>query len=301
MDPTGSILESPRTLSRERLTGALAGSVAMAFVGGSVAVSGLLLGAPMYTAQSLRYALACVLLVAFARMTGRRLHWPRATEWLWLVGVAATGLLLFNVALVQGSAHAEPAVLAVAVASVPIVLGIIGPLLERDRPAPRLILAAIIVTAGAALVQGFGRSDLMGLFWAAVVLGCEAAFTLLAVPVLGRQGPIGVSVWTTAIAALAFAILGIGIEGPAASLHLDRDALLATLYLAVAVTALAFVLWYGAVERLGVGRAGLLTGIAPLSAAVVGAALHGALPALAVWVGLGLVGIGLTVGLRARR
>jgi hypothetical protein len=33
--------------------------------------------------------------------------------------------------------------------------------------------------------------------WAVVVFGCEAAFTLLAIPVLGRHGPWGVSVHTT--------------------------------------------------------------------------------------------------------
>jgi hypothetical protein len=90
---------------------ALPGALAMVFVGGSVAVSGLLADAALATTQAVRYAAACLLLVALARFTGRRLVRPRGAEWLWLLGVAVAGLVLFNVALVRGAAHAEPAVL----------------------------------------------------------------------------------------------------------------------------------------------------------------------------------------------
>ena len=67
-------------------------------------------------------------------------------------------------------------------------------------------------------------------------------------------------------------------------------------YLAVAVTALAFVLWYGAVAALGPGRAGLLTGVVPVAAAGVGAVLGGPVPGPVVWAGIVLVGVGLALG-----
>src|SRR5829696_6279045 len=57
-------------------TAALAGAAGMACVGGSTAVSSVLAGAPLFTAQAVRYALACLLLVAFARRGGRRLMAP---------------------------------------------------------------------------------------------------------------------------------------------------------------------------------------------------------------------------------
>jgi hypothetical protein len=46
----------------------------------------------------------------------------------------------------------------------------------------------VVVTAGSALVEGAGRTDPVGVAWSAVALCCEAAFTLLAVPVLPRHG-----------------------------------------------------------------------------------------------------------------
>jgi drug/metabolite transporter (DMT)-like permease len=270
----------------------------MVWVGGSVAVSSVLYRAPMFTAEAVRYAVACLLLVALARVTGRRLTRPRGAEWLWLTGIAVTGLVVFNVALVEGSRHAEPAVLGVAVACVPAVLALAGPLLEGTRPRVSAVMAALVVTCGAALVQGVGRADAEGVAWAAVVFGCEAGFTLLAIPVLKRHGPWGVSVHATWLAAVVFALAGLVHEGPGAVARLTRADWLAVVYLAVAVTAAAFVLWYSSVQRLGASRAGLLTGVAPVAAAATGVLLGGAAPRPLVWAGIAVVAAGLALGFR---
>jgi drug/metabolite transporter (DMT)-like permease len=274
--------------------------MAMICVGGSVAVSSVLVRAPMFTAEAIRYAVACLLLVMLARLTGRPLRWPRGREWLWLSGIAVTGLVVFNVALVEGSKHAEPAVIGVAVACVPALLALIGPLLEGSRPRPYLVAAALVVTAGAALVQGLGRTDAIGVAWAVVVFGCEAAFTLLALPVLSQHGPWGVSVHATWLAAVIFAGLGLLREGPAAALRLTGPDWLAVGYLAVAVTAAAFVMWYSSVRRLGASKAGLLTGVAPLAAAAAGVLLGGPAPRPLVWAGIAVVAGGLGLGFLAR-
>jgi drug/metabolite transporter (DMT)-like permease len=215
--------------------------------------------------------------------------------------VACCGLVLFNLALVRGAEHAEPAVLGVAVACAPILLAAIGPLLTRGRPRPAVLLAALTVTAGAALVQGGGHSDAAGLGWAALALACEAAFTLLAVPVLGRLGPWGVSAYTCGIAAVLLTALGLGLEGPAAILAVRPAHLLAGAYLALMVTALAFVLWYTAVRGLGSAAAGLLTGVAPATAAGAGMLLGGPVPGLLAAVGLALVAAGPALGLGTSR
>ena len=160
----------------------------MACVGSSVAVSQALIDAPLFTVQAARYALAAVLLLILAVGAHRPLPRPRGVEWAWLAGVAGSGLVLFNVAVVRGVEYAEPAVIGIAVASVPLLLAVVGPLLSRSRLTLVLVVAAGVVTAGAALVHGGDRTDAAGLGWAAVVLLTEAAFTLLAVPVLGRLG-----------------------------------------------------------------------------------------------------------------
>lgn len=276
------------------------GMVGMTLVGSSVTVSNTLVGAPLFSTQAVRYVAATAILVVMARLAGTRLVWPRGREWLWLVGLAVTGLVLFNVAVVRGVAHAEPAVIAVAVACVPLLLGVIGPLLERRRPSRQVLLAAPVVMAGAVLVEGTGRTDAVGVAWAALALGCEAGFTLLAVPVLGRHTPWGVSVHATWLGGVLLAVLGMMREGPSAVRGLTGVQWAAVGFLTLLVTAVAFVLWYSTVRSVGAGRAGLLTGIAPLAAAVVGAVSGTGVPGPSVWLGIAVVITGLVVGLRPR-
>jgi drug/metabolite transporter (DMT)-like permease len=201
--------------------------------------------------------------------------------------------------VVRGTAHAKPAVIGVAVAAVPLVLALAGPLVGGTRPSAAVVAGAAVVSVGAALVSGGGRTDLAGLGWAAVVLAGEVAFTLLAVPVLGRLGPWAVALHTVWIAAVMLAVLAVVVEGPAAVVTLDAGDLLAAAHLAVVVTALAFVLWYTAVTRLGADRAGLFTGVVPVAAAAGGVLLGASIPAPVVWAGMGLVAAGLVIGLAA--
>ena len=279
------------------LVPALAGALGMICVGGSVAVSGLLADAPVLTVQALRYAAACLVLLGYARYRRIPVVRPRGTEWLWLGGVVLTGMVVFNLALVHGARHAEPAVLGVAIACVPVLFAVAGPIQQGHRPAARPVAAALVVTVGAALVQGLGRADGIGLAWAAVTFACEAGFTLLAVPLLARHGPLGVSVHATWLAAAVFGAAGLVVDGPSAVSELRAGDLVALAYLAVAVTAVAFVCWYTCVSRLGSARAGLLTGIAPIAAALGGVALGGTAPGVWVWAGIGAVAAGLALGM----
>ncbi|MBY8848444.1 DMT family transporter [Saccharothrix longispora] len=285
---------------RPPVRGIAAGITAMVLVGGSVGVSGALVDAPLFTAQAVRYAAAIVVLALAARLFRVPVVRPRGREWWWLAGIAATGLVLFNVAVVRGVAHAEPAVVAVAIACVPVVIGVVGPLLERRTPQGPVLVAAVVVTAGAALVEGAGRADAQGVAWAAVAMVCEAAFTLLAIPVLGRHGAWGVSLHSVWLGAVMFGVLGLVAEGAGAVTEVTATQWAAVAYLAVMVTAVAFVLWYSTVAALGSGRVGLLTGVAPVAAALAGIAVGSRAPGPLVWAGMAVVVLGLALGLRHR-
>ncbi|MEV7725288.1 DMT family transporter [Streptomyces sp. NPDC087917] len=303
--PSASATPSATPSATSRAAGSprdlVPGCVGMALVGSSVTVSRSLVDAPLFAAQAVRYVAAALILLAVARAARVPLSWPRGREWLWLAGIAGTGLVLFNVAVVRGVAHAEPAVIAVAVASVPVLLGLVGPLLEGRGPSRRVLWAAPVVVAGAVLVEGTGRTDAAGVGWAALALACEAGFTLLAVPVLRRHGAWGVSVHAVWLGAVMQAALSLCTERPDALTTLTARQWAAVGYLAVLVTAVAFLLWYRTVAAVGSGRAGLLTGIAPLAAAAAGTLTGGAVPGPTVWLGLAVVIVGLVLGLRDGR
>jgi drug/metabolite transporter (DMT)-like permease len=272
----------------------------MALVGSSVGISRALVAAPLLTAQALRYTVAAAVLLILARGRGVRIVRPRGREWLWLASISATGLVLFNIAIVRGVAHTGPAMIAVAVACVPVLLSVLGPLFQRQAPRRQAVVAAMIVTAGAVLVEGAGRVGPAGLAWAGVALACEASFTLLAIPVLGRHGAWGVSVHSVWIGAVMLIVLGGVTEGPAAVGRLTAGDLAALAYLAVLVTVVAFVLWYSTVAALGAARAGVLTGIAPVSAALTGMVTGSRAPSLPMWAGIVVVMAGLAAGLWSR-
>jgi hypothetical protein len=73
-------MPAPDVLGRPPLAGVATGAGAMICVGGSVAVSGVLARAPMFTAEAVRYALACLILLTLAGLTGRRPVLPRGWE-----------------------------------------------------------------------------------------------------------------------------------------------------------------------------------------------------------------------------
>lgn len=291
---------APGSTAERRLlvVGALLGGFAMTLVGGSIAASRVLADAPSLTAQAVRYALATALLAGYARVRGVALRRPRGRQWFWLVAVSGCGLVVFNLALMAGSRHAEPAVFGVAMAAVPVLLALLGPVLERRTPAASAVLGAVVVTLGAALVEGFGRTDGIGLLLAVTVFGCEAAFTLCALPVLGQHGAVGVSWHACWIATVGFGVGGVLSEGPTAVLRLTAGEWGAVAFMAVGVTAVAFVCWYTGVRLLGSDRAGLLTGVAPVAAIGAGMLLGDAAPAPAVWLGIAVVAAGLAIGLR---
>ncbi len=285
---------------QSRSFGVFGAIVAMLAVGTGITVSAELVDYPVFGAQALRYLVATAILAGAVSLFRRPLPRPRGTDWLWLIGVAATGLVLFNIAVIRSVEHAEPAAVAILISAVPLILLVGESVRVRRRPSPQLVAGVVLVVIGAALVQGGGRATIEGLAWAFVALVCEAAFTLLAVPVLGRLGAVGVSIHTCWMGALMFGVLALGIDGADAVTTMHTGALLALAYLAVVQTAIAFSLWYSAVNILGAAVAGLFVGLMPI-----GAAVSGLVPGLttvtpAVIGGAVLVGVGIAVGLSAR-
>jgi drug/metabolite transporter (DMT)-like permease len=183
---------------------------------------------------------------------------------------------------------------------VPVVLAFAGPLLAKRPLSGRVIVAAVVVAAGAAGVQWAGGGiTAAGLMLALGALGCEAAFSLLAVPHLARLGPLAVSTYACLFAVPLLAVWSLFADG--ASLPLpDAEQATALAYMALGVTTFGFLAWYSAVGLLGVERAGLFAGVLPVSALVFSAILGvaeitpGRLAAVAV------VALGVTLGVRGR-
>jgi drug/metabolite transporter (DMT)-like permease len=187
----------------------------------------------------------------------------------------------------------------VIVGCVPVVLAVAGPLLERRPVRPRVVAAALLVAAGAAAVQwAGGEVTPAGLAFSLGALACEAAFSLLAIPLLARLGPLAVSTYACLLAVPMLTLWSVVADGPVLPApSLEEAAALA--YIAVLVTVFGFVAWYSALSLLGVERAGLFSGAIPVSALLCSALVGAAELTPARLAAGAVVALGVTLGVRA--
>jgi drug/metabolite transporter (DMT)-like permease len=255
---------------------------------------------PTLTGQVMRYLLAVVLLVPLALLRVPELRRiPSPGDLLRLAGIAATGLVGFNICLLAALRHADAPAVGTVVGVTPLVLAVVGPLLVGARPQPRLLLAAVIVVAGIAAVEGGGHMDAVGLGYALGTLVGEVLFSLFAVPLLDRYGPLGISAWTCVLALPMFAISAVAC-GEAARLRAPTLGELAALgYLGLFLTAIAFLCWYSGLHRLGAATAGMFIGLVPIASLVAAVLFDGVTPEPWRIAGALLVGVGITLGLRS--
>lgn len=284
------------------LRGPSGAAAAMFLVGTLAASSSVINRYPLYGGQALRYTLAAMILFAVARAKGLSLVRLSLREALLLLALAATGLVLFNVCVIQGTRHASPTLVGTTVGAVPVVLALVGPLLARSRPSGRVLVAAVVVVVGASIATGLGSGSLTGMLYAVGALACEACFSLLALPLLPRLGPVRVSAYTQAVAIPLLLIVGVIADGSGVLRMPTAAEATALVYLGTAVSAGAFMLWYGALPRLGADRAGLFAGLVPVGAIVTTVLLGLGTPTATELGGAALVMAGLAVGLtRSRR
>ncbi|MGW0804250.1 DMT family transporter [Nonomuraea sp. NPDC002799] len=276
--------------------GIVGAASAMFLVGTLAGVSGLIADYPLYGGQAVRYLVGAVILLVITRLLGLRFVRLSRREVLCLLGLTLLGLVFFNVCVIESARASGPALVGTVLGTVPLALALAG-----GRPAPRLIIGATVVVAGATLATGLGSGTLESLLWALGALVGEVCFSMLAIPLLPKLGAIRVSAYSTTLAVPLLALIGFADKG-AGMLRVPTTAeLLGFAYLAIVVTVVAFFLWYTSLPKLGPGLAGLFAGLIPVGAIVTGAVLGIAMPTAYDLLGAGLVIAGILLGLTAQR
>lgn len=284
-------------------SGDLRCALGMVIVGSSFVASAALAAFPVLGGQAARYAVAALVLLAV--LAARRVPWvlPSPGALLRLTALAATGLVGFSVLVVESAGRADPSLVGAVVGASPVVLAAAAALRAR-RVTVRTLAAAVVVTAGVVVVEGGGSGDPVGVALALGALACEVCFSLLAVPLLPTLGALRVSAYACVLAVPQLVVLGLvrlRVTGQPFLAVPDAAELAALTYLAVVVTAVAFLLWYSGLAAIGPARAGLLAGLLPVAALATSVALgFEALDARSL-VGTLVVGAGLVLGLAASR
>ncbi|MFG2005694.1 DMT family transporter [Spirillospora sp. NPDC048911] len=288
--------------------GMLGAGSAMFCVGTLTAVSATIADYPVFGGQAVRYTVAAAILLVVVRFLDARQDRPQLAlrnltprDLVLLTALAGTGLAAFNVFIVAATRDTSPATIGTVIATVPIVLALVGPILERRRPSPTIVVSAVVVALGAALANGLGSGTLHGLLLSLGALGGEVCFSLLAVPLLPKLGPLRVSAYSAALAAPMLLVIGLIADGRGVVRTPTVSEAAGFTYLTVIVTTVAFFLWYDAIGRLGADRAGLFAGMIPVSAVITTVVLGLGGPGPADLLGAALVATGVVIGLRPRR
>ena len=254
----------------------------------------------------LRTSLAAVVLVAVVLVQGgearRALGDVRRRPGPALL-LAATAIAVPFLLITFGEQEVASGLTAVLISPASLFVAALAPFLDRSETIDRVqALGLVAGLAGVALLVGVETVDDLGEFLGALaVLGAAFSYAVSGFVVKGAYGgmpSIAVSAISCSVASvltlpLAAATLETGAPG--------TRAVLSVVALGVVGTAVAFVIFYGLMAELGVGRASLVSYLAPAVALFYGATFLDEPITWAAVAGLALILGGVALGGRPRR
>lgn len=258
---------------------------------------------------SVRWAIALAVLLPFA-WGPLRAHAPVLRRHLgWLVALAATGIVGFQVFAYQALATTTVVNAALLGATTPVAIALGAWWAFGDRPSARQGVGIVVSLAGALVVVARGDPAALlelrlapGDLWMAATVPCWAVYTLLL-----RRTPPGLP--QTALVAASSAV-GLLLLAPLLAWRLaagdgvptTAPAVAGALYVGLFPGLAAYLLWNRGVAAIGALRAGAFLHLMPLFAAALGVAFLGERLEGFHAVGAGLVAVGLALaGGRGRR
>lgn len=283
-----------------RVTGSLLCAAACVGVGSSISVTTAMRDFPIFGGQAVRYLATALILLALLRLRGVPWLRPTPIDLLRLLALAGSGMVGFNLILIPATHHASPSLIGAILGCAPLIMAIVGPLVQRQRPRLGVIVCAGVVMIGIVIIEGVGGGSLLGTVLALGVLAGELGFSLLAIPLLPRYGPLRISCYASFLSAAALTIMGVIAPGPLLRLPTPTEAV-ALAIMGLVFTPGAFAAWYAGLQRLGAAAAGLWIGVIPLAAMVASVALGWEMITLAGVIGSILIGCGVTAGVLVTR
>lgn len=192
-----------------------------------------------------------------------------------LFGLGIVGQFFYQILFVGGVNATSVSNSALIIGATPVVVAIASAALGRERITKLHWLGAAISAFGIYLVVGhgadFGGAHLTGdvLVMASVV--CWAAYSMGAASLISRHSPLYVTGMTFAIGAVPYCLFAL----PALT-RIDWRHVSAYVYVSVVLSALlalclAYLIWYTAIQAIGVARTSLYSNLVPIAAMAVAA------------------------------
>jgi drug/metabolite transporter (DMT)-like permease len=217
-----------------------------------------------------RTSIAAVILLPIALF--RRELRPLVPHWLPLLAFAAIEIALPWVLLGAAETKISSSLTALLIATVPLVATLIALTTgDRERPEAQTLVGLLVGMAGVAAIVGVSvEGGVVPIVQVILVAICYAVGPVILqrwLAALPALGVIAASLAVTAVAYVPIVLLGSAGEAPSAK------AVGAVLGLAIACTALAFLLFFALIAEVGPVRATVITYVNPAVAALLGVAI----------------------------
>ena len=254
-----------------------------------------------------RFALSAGLLFAWCKVTGEKIGLTRAQH----LAAAAMGILTFSInypLVYVAEQHVTSGVVAIVFAAMAFINLVLFRILFGQRPRPIAWIGALLGIAGVALISWDEIATARMSGEASFGLGISMLGVVMAAfgNVAARKGedlkaPVpSLTAWSMAYGAAALAIFALA-SGRAWTFEATPAYIGSMIYLSVAGSVIAFLLYFGLARRRGYGTAAYVSAMAPLVAMFVSGVLEHKSWGAFAFVAVALVLGGQILLLRAKR
>jgi drug/metabolite transporter (DMT)-like permease len=245
--------------------------------------------------------LASLLLLAMAKRAGVMRRLPRSTFW-GLVGLGVIGNTLYQTLFMTGLSLTSATNSAMIVASLPVVVAMLGSVLGIERATPATWLGVVLGSIGVALVVAargvqFHAASLKGDLLVLLAVFCWSYYTVMVRRVGAGVDALQITAVTTVAGTPGLVLLGLPglLKEDWGGVSLKTWG--ATAYAALLALVVSYVLYNRAVQGIGSGRTAIYNCLTPLVAMVIAWFTLGEVPTGVQYVGVALVIAGVLVSM----
>lgn len=232
-------------------------------------------GVDLFAMLLFRFAVAFVLLLAWCRL--RRVPWPSRRQALGILLMGGIGYVGQSLCYFGALQYAQASLVALLLYLYPVFVTVLAAIFLKERLDAVKIGALVLCSAGSALTVGGGHGQPLGM-----ALAVASALIYSGYIVIGARVTRGVDARATATLVCGAATLSFGLmalmrtaQGMALHWPAGRAGWAALVAIAVLSTVVAILTFFAGLQRLGAGRASMLSTLEPVVTVLLAALVLG--------------------------
>lgn len=236
-------------------------------------------------AASIRFLIASFALIIFLLVTRTPFVKPNPRQILQLIMLGFFGIFLYNICFFYGLHYVNASRASLIVALNPAVIALASYLFFNEKLSASKVIGILLCLVGAGLVIVSKNTNVFAgshLSWTgdALILGCVLSWVIYSVfskKISSDIGPLHTVTYSILIGTLMLcsATFAFGKVDIFSLSRISLSQCLSLLYLGVLGSALAYILYYDGIQKIGATRSGVFIALNPMTAVLLGALLLG--------------------------